>query len=189
MTQACNGQPRPARAFLDVLPNEDARAAFKAWRTARTGPGLPKLRDFAPYNLPRRLVPWSLLYHLRADGELVYGLAGEEMVYMFHGNPKGRRILDYAAPEVRAARVALLKKIIATGLPVWYVGALLFEGKEHVPIGRLTMPVATGEGDGILLLYVALGPAPLPRLEPGMRTSFDERDVFWCTQADLDALT
>jgi hypothetical protein len=70
-----------------------------------------------------------------------------------------------------------------------FVGALLFVDKAHVLIGRLCMPVATGEGDGILLLYVALGPAPLPRLEPRMRTSFDERDVFWCTQADIDALT
>ncbi|MBL8835892.1 MAG: PAS domain-containing protein [Alphaproteobacteria bacterium] len=189
MTPVRDGQSRPARAFIDILPNDDARAAFRAWCAARVGAGLPKLRDFAPFNLPRRLVPWSLLYHLRADGELVYGLAGEEMIYMFHGNPKGRRILDYAAPQERAARVALLMQVIRAGLPVWFVGALLFEDKAHVPIGRLCMPVATGEGDGILLLYVALGPAPLPRLEPRMRTSFDERDVFWCTQADIDALT
>lgn len=187
MTPARDDHPDTARRFVDILPTADVRAAFRAWCRAKTGPGLPRLRDFAPFELPARLVPWSLVYHRRPDGELVYGLAGEEMVHLFGGSPKGRNVLYYAAPEERAARIALLQRIIDAGLPVWFVGALLFEGREHVPIGRLTLPVATGEGDGVLLLYVSLGPAALPRLDKTARARFNEADVFWCTQADLDA--
>jgi len=188
MTPARDDSAQSLRPFIDMLPTADARACLLAWRKARRGPGLPRLRDFAPFEIPPRLVPWTLLYHRRPDGELIYGLAGEEMIHLFRTNPKGRRILEYALPEERASRLAVLNQVIDGGLPVWFTGALLFEDKQHIPIGRLCLPVDTGDGPGILLIYVSLGPAPLPRLQPMTRTTFNERDVHWCTEAELDAL-
>jgi hypothetical protein len=186
MTSAADTDGRRETRFIDIVANDDTRSAFRAWKRARTGSGLPRLLDFAPHELPPRLLPWTLLYHLRPDGELVYGLAGEEMIRLFRENPKGRRVLEYAAPEEREARLRVILQSIRSGVPVWYVGRLLFEGKSHVRVGRLSLPVATGDGDGMLLLYVALGPAPLPRPSPGMLVQFDERDVFWCDVAELD---
>lgn len=177
---------RPKRRFLDLLPTDEVRAVYRAWLGARTGAGLPRLSDFAPIKLPPRLIPWILVYHLRRDGELVYGLAGDELVRLFHENPKGKRILEYATPEERAARVAVILRVIKRGMPVWFTAMLLFQGKEHRPIGRLCLPVATAGGEGMLLLYVGLDAAPLPRLSPAARITFDEHDLHWCTAADLE---
>lgn len=145
MTAAADRDSRASR-FIDTIVSEDARAAFRAWKRARTGPGLPRLRDFAPFELPPRLVPWTLLYQLRADGELVYGLADEELVHLFRDNPKGRRVLDYAPDDERQAQLGVILQAVRTGFPVWFVGSLALRRQVAHP-HRQAVP-AGGDGQG-----------------------------------------
>jgi len=188
-SSADDGRARGAvsepRRFLDALTAPDALAAFRVWRAARGGARLPQLRDFVPQRLPPRTLPWLLLYRVDAEGELVYALIGEEMLHLFRSNPKGQRVLGYADPAERAARLAVIRQSMRTGLPVWYEGPLLFENKAHLPVGRLCLPVAAGTQEACLMLYFPRTDLPRPRLAPGAPTPFDMTDLVWCSAAEL----
>ncbi len=175
----------PIARFFDVLPAGDARAAFLGWRSARRGAAQPQLWDVLPDRLPRAVLPWALLYRTRADGELVYGFAGEELRSFFGSNPKGHPVLAYARPAERDARRAVIDRSMASGLPVWFVGSLLFRNKAHVPVGRLCLPVAVGDEKAFLLLYFILADvsaSPPPR---DGESGLDEKSLTWATPDDL----
>lgn len=175
---------QPGR-FVDVLINPIALQSFHVWKAARGAAALPQLWDFAPHRLPAAVIPWLLLYREQADGELCYGLVGEEMLHMFRFNPKGTRVLDYAEPAERGSRLRVIRHSMETGLPVWYEGPLLFENKGHLPVGRLCLPAATRERAACLMLYFPRMPPPVPRLVIGAPVPFDPSDLTWCTDADL----
>lgn len=161
------------------------QAAYLGWRSARKGAASPQLWDVLPDRLPRAVLPWALLYRTREDGELVYGFAGEEMRSFFGGNPKGRPVLEYAPPAERHARRAVIDRSMASGLPVWFVGSLLFRNKEHVPVGRLCLPVAIGEEGAYLLLYFVLADVSASQPLRAGESSLDEKHLFWATPDDV----
>jgi len=171
--------------FVDALPVADACTAFAIWRAARRGGATPRLWDFAPDRLPPHLMQWALVYRQRADGELVYGLAGEELTFLFGGNPRGRLVLDDAPTAERTARLRIIRKAMTSGLPLWFVGTLLIAKKEHVPTGRLLLPATIASGPAALVLYFPLPALPAKRPSLLGRARHDEGQVIWCTQADL----
>jgi len=171
--------------FVDHLPTAEARACFAAWRAARRGAELPELHAFAPHRLPRGMVPWLLLQRLRADGEIVYGLAGEEVTRWFGATPKGRPVLDHVDAAERAPRLALVRRAMRSGLPVWFAGRLLFENRDHVAVGRLCLPAVDAGERVLLLIYFVLGKRPGPDLRVIGQPAFDADEAVWCRPEEL----
>jgi len=177
---------------VDALASDDARAVFLAWRACRGQGGLPRLDAFAPFALPRAVVPHLLLYRQNADGALVCTLAGEELVTLYGFNPVGRTILELAPTPEGQRRVEQLSRTIATGLPVWYEGGVLIAGREHLDVGRLALPVTRPDGaPGVLLTgYYLSRDLAGKRLgtvvaRPDGPIAFKRALVTWCTEADL----
>jgi hypothetical protein len=176
---------RRAEGLLDVLPSRLARDCFDAWRHARHGNPLPALKDFAPLALPAAALPWLLIHRLRADGALVYGLAGEELVQLFGANPKGKPVLGDCDGDEREKRLGLVRRSIASGLPFWFGGSLLLENKEHLPIGRVCLPARDGADRVLVLIYVILHDAPVPRLRVVGASNIEPAQIVWCRESDL----
>lgn len=143
-----------------ALPAE-ARLVLTRWRgLCRTAPDrLPDLHDLAPGLVPPAMLPWSMTYRRDRDRRLSYGVVGEELSFLFHGNPRGDTVLDYAPPEVRAARYAIIHRALDEGLAIWYTARLLFESGS-ADLGRLCLPARTGSGEALLLLYIPLTQLP-----------------------------
>lgn len=120
---------------------------------------LPDLHDLAPVMLPPAVLPWSMTYRRDPDRRLSYGVVGEELAFLFQGNPRGKTVLDYAAPEIRATRYAIIHRALDDGLPVWYTAQLLFENGS-ADLGRLCLPARTDSGEALLLLYFPLTQFP-----------------------------
>jgi hypothetical protein len=176
---------RPPQRFADLLPSQLARDCLAAWRTARRGETLPDLWDFAPHALPAAVLPWLLIHRQRRDGELVYGLAGDELIRRFGENPKGKPVLADAEPAVREQRIALVRKALATGMPFWFRGTLLLVNQQHVPIGRLCLPARDHDEHVLLLIYFMLGEHPTQQLRIVTSTDVEPAQMIWCAPEDL----
>lgn len=159
-----------------------ARLMLSRWRgladanDGRTG-GLPSLHALAPALIPADLLPWTMTYRRDGARNLTYGVVGEELAFLFHENPRGKQVLHYAAPEVRAARYAIIHRALDEGMPVWYLGRVLFEFAS-VQIGRLCLPTRTENGEALLLIYLPLTPLP-GAAERGARKGESPGDVVW----------
>jgi PAS domain-containing protein len=171
--------------FIDALPTQSARDCLAAWRAARHGEMLPDLWDFAPHRLPPALLPWVLIHRLRRDGELVYGLAGDELIRWFGENPKGKPVLGTSDAPVRAQRTALVRQSLATGMPFWYRGTLLLDNRQHVAIGRLCLPARDHDEHVLLLIYFVLGDSPAQPLRIVTSTDVEPAEMIWCEPDDL----
>jgi len=178
-------QPSSGTRFADCLPTRHARDCFEAWRRARRGDAPPALHDFAPFRLPKPVLPWLLIHRLRPDGSIVYGLAGSELTHWFGETPKGRPVLRYADPSEREQRLEVIRQLMLTGLPAWFTGHCLFEHREHVSVGRLCLPATDGEDRVLLLIYFVLGKLPEGEIRRLGRPSFDPRQVTICAEGDL----
>jgi hypothetical protein len=152
---------------LEPVPAPDAALPALAqliltrWRGLCDDGGrrLPDLHDLAPAMVPPALLPWSMTYRRDPDRALTYGVVGEELAFLFHGNPRGKMVLDYATPEVRAARYTIIHRSLDDGIPVWYTARLLFES-GMADLGRLALPTRTDSGEALLLIYLPLTPLP-----------------------------
>jgi hypothetical protein len=171
--------------FIDALPSQLARDCFIVWRNARQGGVVPSLWDFAPTRLPPPVLPFILIERLRADGEFIYGLAGEEVVRWFGENPKGKPVLGNTAPPKRESRIALLRQSISSGMPFWFWGTLLLDNKEHMPIGRLGLPASDKAEQLLLLIYFVLGAEPMPRRRVIDGDNLEAAQIMWCAESDL----
>lgn len=176
---------RTSQGFADLLPSQLARDCLAAWRTARRGETLPDLWDFAPHALPAAVLPWLLIHRQRRDGELVYGLAGDELIRRFGENPKGKPVLATAEPALRAQRIALVRQALDTGMPFWFGGTLLLDNQQHVPIGRLCLPARDRDEHVLLLIYFVLGEQPAQRLRIVTITDVEPEQTIWCAPEDL----
>lgn len=173
---------------LDVMSAPDqampaqAQLVLARWRDlCRAAPGrLPDLHDLAPTLVPPALLPWSMTYRRDADRRLTYGVVGEELAFLFHGNPRGKTVLDYAVPEVRAARYAIVHRALDDGLAAWYTARLLFES-GGADLGRLCLPARTDSGEALLLLYCPL--TPFPDMPQRRRRLGEERgEITWLSR-------
>lgn len=183
---------RVAGRFLDALASDDARATFLAWRGCRRAGALPRLDAFAPFALPRAVVPHLLLYRQEADGALLCTLAGDEVVHLYGYNPVGKTILELAPTPEGRRRFEQLTQVIATGMPAWYEGGVLIAGREHLDVGRLALPVARPDGaPGVLVTgyYLSQGLAGrrlgVAMARPDAPIAFERATLTWCTEADL----
>lgn len=164
-----------------ALPAQ-AQLVLTRWRgLCRTAPGrLPDLHDLAPALVPPALLPWSMTYRRDPERRLSYGVVGEELAYLFHGNPRGKTVLDYATPEMRAARYAIIHRALDDGLPVWYTARQLFESGS-ADLGRLCLPTRIDSGEALLLLYFPL--TPFPDMPERRRRLGEERgETIWLSR-------
>jgi hypothetical protein len=180
-------QARAARQprFADAMPTQAARDCLAVWRAARHGNTLPDLWDFAPHAMPAAVLPWLLIHRQRRDGELVYGLAGDELVRRFGENPKGKPVLGTSDPALRAQRLALVRQSLASGMPFWFRGTLLLDNQQHVPIGRLCLPARDHDEHVLLLIYFILGETPAQQLRIVTTTDVEPAQTIWCRPEDL----
>jgi hypothetical protein len=180
-------QARAARQprFADAMPTQAARDCLAVWRAARHGNTLPDLWDFAPHAMPAAVLPWLLIHRQRRDGELVYGLAGDELVRRFGENPKGKPVLGTSDPALRAPCLALVRQSLASGMPFWFRGTLLLDNQQHVPIGRLCLPARDHDEHVLLLIYFILGETPAQQLRIVTTTDVEPAQTIWCRPEDL----
>lgn len=175
--------------FVDRLPHPDARAAFVAWRTARrrSADQTPHLTSFAPHELPRSVMPLAFVYELRADGELHCVLAGEEVRFLFGYNPKGKTLREMVPGGLGDERANQVLRAMRAGLPFWMEGGVLIDGRTHLVMGRLILPVRRGDpaADGVLIIFFRLGEFDSPIITPIEPVSFNADPLVWCTQPDL----
>lgn len=167
------------------MPTQAARDCLAVWRAARQGKALPDLWDFAPHALPAAVLPWLLIHRQRRDGELVYGLAGDELIRRFGENPKGKPVLGDSDPALRAQRLALVHQSFATGMPFWFRGTLLLDNQQHVAIGRLCLPARDRDEHVLLLIYFILGEPPAQQLRIVTTTDVEPAQTIWCRPEDL----
>jgi hypothetical protein len=186
MTDAQRAHSEPQPRFVDILRLPAARDSFAAWRAARRDGSLPLLFDFAPLHLPPAVLPWVLIQRLLRTGELVYGLAGEELVQLFGENPKGKPALEHVEPDERAKRIGLINEVITKGLPIWYLGTLLLENRQHIPVGRLVLPATDEVERLVVIIYFLLRVAPALPLRLVSRPNLDAGQLYWCSPADLE---
>ncbi|WP_341897233.1 hypothetical protein [Ferrovibrio terrae] len=152
-------------AGIDIMVAPDAVLPAPAlpllqhWRALCGDDLLPDLHAMAPAKVPPALLPWTMTFRRDADRNLTYGVVGEELAFLFRGNPRGGMVLNYATPEVRAARYAVIHRALDEGIPVWYTARLLFESGA-ADIGRLGLPTRTEAGAALLLIYIPLTPLP-----------------------------
>lgn len=185
MVAAACEDPSDGEPFVDRLPTPAARDCFAAWLAARRSDGPPALHDFAPHRLPPAVLPWVMLQRRLADGSIIYGLAGEELTRWFGENPKGRLVLANAVPDERERRLALVRRSMSEGLPVWIAGRTLFENREHVDVGRLGLPARDAGDQVLVVVYFLVGRRPRPDLRLVGNPSFEPEQVLWCTPEDL----
>ena len=176
--------------FVDRLPHPEARAAFLAWRRARRQAGgrTPLLGGFAPHDLPRSAMPRTFVYEMKSDGDLLCVLAGEEVTFLFGYSPKGKTLREMVPGALGDERAAQVHQAIRTGLPFWMEGRVLIDGRTHVVMGRLVVPVRRGDppSDGALILYVRLDDLDGPMLPASAPVKFAADPLIWCTPADLE---
>ena len=181
------GEGVTAPSFLDLLPTEAARAAYLAWRAARQGKPVPDLADLAPHRLPPQVLPWLSLQRERADGEIVYGLAGEEIIHMLGRNPKGRPLMENAPAAERERRLATVRRAMQSGRPVWLTASLMFDNRVPVPVGRIGLPARSRGERVLLLIYFLLGQLPIDLPKPLVLRSLHHVDEIWCSAEELAA--
>ncbi len=164
-----SGRAPAEKAAVATLPVE-AQLLLTRWRGLcdqlgsqphglTGGYRLPDLHDLAPAMVPPSLLPWSMTFRRDPDRKLTYGVVGEELAFLFHGNPRGKPVLHYADAAVRDARYAVIHRALDDGLPVWYTARLLFESGD-AEIGRLGLPTRIETGEALLLVYLPLSPLP-----------------------------
>jgi hypothetical protein len=181
--QLANGKT-PVQSDSDTMVPPDhalpaaARLMLSRWRgLAGEESGLPGLHALAPALIPAELLPWTMTFRRDGARNLTYGVVGEELTFLFHENPRGKPVLYYAAPEIREARYAIIHRALDEGMPVWYLGRVLFEFAS-VQIGRLCLPTRTENGEALLLVYLPLTPLP-GAAERGARKGENPGDVVW----------
>jgi hypothetical protein len=180
-----SGRAPPQPPFIDTLPSPLARDCLAAWRSARHGETLPALWDFAPHGLPPAVLPWLLIHRQRRDGELVYGLAGDELIHWMGENPKGKPVLGTSDPQVRAQRIALVRQSLATGMPFWFRGMLLLDNQKQLAVGRLCLPARDNDEHVLLVIYFILGDRPPQRLNIVNGIDGEAAQTLWCEPSDL----
>ena len=156
-----------------------------AWRSARQGETPPALWDFAPHGLPPAVLPWLLIYRERRGGELVYGLAGDELIRWMGENPKGKPVLGTSDPQARAQRIALVRQSLATGMPFWFRGMLLLDNQKQLAVGRLCLPARDNDEHVLLVIYFILGDRPPQRLNIVNGIDGEPAQTLWCEPSDL----
>ena len=150
----------PVSAF-DGLPDL-AQRALAAWRTLHAAAGgIPQLSDLAPAEIPRALLPWLMTIRRLADGRLVYGVVGEQMVAGHAENPRGKPFLYDAPHDVAATRIELVNTALDRGAPFWVVSRGV-RTAQWACFGRLGLPTAAPDGEALLVLFFRLKPAELP---------------------------
>lgn len=156
-----------------------ARLLLARWRglAEDLAGGLPDLHAVAPTLIPADLLPWTMTYRRDRARNLTYGVVGEELAFLFHENPRGKPVLHYAAPAVRAARHAIIHRALDEGQPVWYLGRVLFD-IGSADIGRLCLPTRTEAGEALLLVYLPLTPLP-DMAQRGQRRGEQTGEVVW----------
>jgi hypothetical protein len=185
--QLANGKT-PVQSDSDTMVPPDhalpaaARRMLSRWRdlaedNGGLAGGLPGLHALAPALIPADLLPWTMTFRRDAARHLSYGVVGEELTFLFHENPRGKPVLYYAAPEIREARYAIIHQALDEGMPVWYLGRVLFEFTS-VQVGRLGLPTRTENGEALLLVYLPLTPLP-GAAERGARKGENPGDVVW----------
>lgn len=157
---------------------DDARLTLHRWQKACQPGVLPKLEEFAPFLLPAASIPFSMVYRRVSQRELVYGLVGEELLFLFKANPKGKTVLGYASEADRNDRYSIIFRSFDEGRPFWFSGSVLFN-TTRLDFGRLGLPMQAKEHQSLLIVYFPREPLPMPRPTELVTSQMEALDVFW----------
>lgn len=152
------------------------------WRAARRSAVLPPLRDIAPIGLPAAMLPWTLTYRRDAEGNLTYGVVGEELVTLFGENPRGKMVLGYAEAAERQRRYERINQALDTGTPYLSCGGVLFDNAASLELARIGLPTRGDTAPVLVLVYFPLGPLPFPRLKVASFGPVDSGSFRWLTE-------
>ncbi len=161
---------------VDLPPS--AQEALQRWRESAPTGGLPAMEEFAPFRIPRELLPFTMVYRRVGANELVYGVVGNDLTFLFKSNPVGTPVLGYATPEERAVRYSVILNSIDAHRPFWFSGSVLFK-ECRIDFGRLGLPLRGREHDSLVIIYFPRTPLPFPRPTPIEGRSLQDLDIHW----------
>lgn len=162
---------------LPRLPR-DASLLLQRWRAVASSGELPKLEDFAPFQLPSASVPFSMVYRRVSEHQLVYGVVGEELLFLFKDNPQGKPVLGYATEADRSERFSIIFRSFDEKRPFWFSGSVLFKS-ARLDFGRLGLPMQAKAHQSLLIVYYPTEPLPTPRPTEMVSSKMEVLDVFW----------
>jgi hypothetical protein len=157
---------------------DDAKWILQRWRDASLSGQLPVLEEFAPFLLPPASIPFSMVYRRVSERELVYGVVGEELLFLFKDNPRGKPVLGYASEANRADRYSVIFRSFEEKRPFWFSGSVLFK-TTRLDFGRLGLPMQAKQHDSLLIVYFPRTPLPTPRPTEMATSRMEELEVFW----------
>lgn len=174
----CSTKMTNQKPSSTVLLPDDARLTLQRWRDASLSGQLPILEEFAPFLLPSASIPFSMVYRRVSERELVYGLVGEELLFLFKANPRGTPVLGYASEADRADRYSIIFRSFEEKRPFWFSGSVLFK-TTRLDFGRLGLPMQAKQHQSLLIIYFPRAPLPSPRPTEMVTSRMEELDVFW----------
>ncbi len=157
---------------------DDARLTLNRWQAACPSGQLPNLEEFAPFRLPPPLIPFSMVYRRVSERELVYGLVGEELLFLFKENPRGKPVLGYASESDRNDRYSIIFRSFEERRPFWFSGSVLFK-TTSIDFGRLGLPMQAKQHQSLLIVYFPSAPLPTPRPTELVTSKMEGLDVCW----------
>jgi hypothetical protein len=155
-----------------------AQIALQRWRESIVTDGLPFMEEFAPFRIPAAQLPFTMVYRRVAPRELVYGVVGDELTFLFRENPVGTPVLAYADAAERAARYDVILGSIDSRRPFWFSGSVLFK-ECRINFGRLGLPLRGRAHDSLVIIYFPSEPLPYPRPTPVGSNGLQLLDFHW----------
>ncbi|MDA1097850.1 MAG: PAS domain-containing protein [Proteobacteria bacterium] len=130
---------------MSTLRSPVLRALYDFWIDLRQGDGLPSRSDFAPTNLPARLLPHIAIADvIRNDERLDFGwrLIGTHTTANTGRDMTGRRFSDIYAGENHDDLVANYIWVVRNELPLRWYGNSQFVEREWMQLEVVGMPLA-----------------------------------------------
>ncbi|MGH6948510.1 MAG: PAS domain-containing protein [Kiloniellales bacterium] len=176
-------------SFFDLIDEPPVRDLFTYWLGLRQDGALPLKSAIRPENMPRSVLPNVFIFVREADGRLRCRLSGTAITHFYGFEATGKYLDDLVPPEVRENRLEIFHRPLATRLPIYYIGRVVTEGRDHWRIARLLLPASSdGAAADILLGAVAYRAASdHVFLESGPRAPAHIVKLVEATEDDLRA--
>jgi len=160
MTVTLDKHPAQYDPFRESLAHPMHRDFYDFWRAIAPKQGLPGRHDSTPTDIPR-LLPWMVL--LDVDGldigrRFRIRLMGTGVVQRSGAESTGKWLDEAVSGAQLKSLTAHLGAAVTDGEPVRYVNHSIIEGREHMVIDTLALPLAA---DGVtvdMLMLLSVEP-------------------------------
>lgn len=180
----CSAAPA-ATSFMRALPTDGMRILLRYWVAAREGTMMPRRPVFDPLRFPD-MMPLMQLHERKSNGRYLCRVSGTEVVAVSGHESTGRHLDEVVLPGHQASRTALFDRSLETGLPLFYDGRLMVQGREWKRLQRLLLPLADEQGVPRFLLSLL----HFERLQPVAPPISDENhgimSLRTMTQEEID---